>query len=79
MVGGFAGVGVSSDYSCIFPLICYRQNCCSVQIAGAGYRLTTGLMTVWDAETQALFAAVMSFWFGQRALDKSHSTSCKTP
>ena len=25
---------------------------------------------VWDPETQALFAAVMSFWFGQRALNK---------
>lgn len=28
------------------------------------------LIDVWDSETQALFAAVMSFWFGQRALTK---------
>jgi len=28
------------------------------------------LIAIWDGETQALFAAVMSFWFGQRALAK---------
>lgn len=28
------------------------------------------LLRIWDAETAALFAAVMSFWFGQRALSK---------
>ncbi|MEW8420137.1 MAG: hypothetical protein AB2669_08300 [Candidatus Thiodiazotropha endolucinida] len=32
---------------------------------------TDGLIAIWDAETQALFAAVMSFWFGQRALQKA--------
>ncbi|EJF85548.1 hypothetical protein [Bartonella rattimassiliensis] len=35
--------------------------------------ITDGLIAVWDAETQALFAAVMSFWFGQRALAKFRS------
>nr|VFK48440.1 MAG: hypothetical protein BECKTC1821D_GA0114238_106110 [Candidatus Kentron sp. TC] len=35
-----------------------------------GVDLTSGLIAVWDVETQALFAAVMSFWFGQRALAK---------
>jgi len=25
---------------------------------------------VWDAETQAIFAAIISFWFGSRALEK---------
>ncbi|MCC3862535.1 hypothetical protein [Pseudemcibacter aquimaris] len=38
-----------------------------------GVDLTSGLIAVWDAETQALFAAVMSFWFGQRALAKFRS------
>lgn len=28
------------------------------------------LIGIWHAEDQALFAAVMSFWFGQRALEK---------
>jgi len=33
------------------------------------------LIAIWDIETQALFAAVMSFWFGQRALSKFRSNS----
>jgi len=35
-----------------------------------GVGITDGLIAVWDAETRALFAAVMSFWFGQRAVAK---------
>jgi hypothetical protein len=33
-----------------------------------GMSLAVALPILWDAETQALFAAVMAFWFGQRAL-----------
>jgi hypothetical protein len=33
--------------------------------------LAVALPLIWDGETQALFAAVMAFWFGQRALGKS--------
>ena len=35
-----------------------------------GMTLIEALPQIWDPETQALFAAVMSFWFGQRALNK---------
>lgn len=35
-----------------------------------GVGIKDGLIAVWDTEKQALFAAVMSFWFGQRALAK---------
>jgi len=35
-----------------------------------GLDFAAALTQIWDAETQALFAAVMSFWFGQRALLK---------
>ena len=35
-----------------------------------GMTLIEALPQIWDLETQALFAAVMSFWFGQRALAK---------
>lgn len=31
------------------------------------------LPQIWDQETHALFAAVMAFWFGQRALAKHRS------
>jgi len=32
------------------------------------------LPMLWDPETQALFAAVMSFWFGSRSLNKARQT-----
>ena len=32
--------------------------------------LTDALPILWDAETQTLFAAIMTFWFGQRAMGK---------
>lgn len=28
------------------------------------------VLLVWDAETQGIFAAIISFWFGSRALEK---------
>ena len=41
-----------------------------VMVADDGLTFVVALSNIWDAETQALFAAVMSFWFGQRALAK---------
>lgn len=41
-----------------------------VQLIDQGFTVTDSLIIIWDDETQALFAAVMSFWFGQRALAK---------
>jgi hypothetical protein len=41
-----------------------------VLIAVAGLLLADALPRIWDPETEALFAAVMSFWFDQRALAK---------
>jgi hypothetical protein len=34
---------------------------------------TTALEVTWDSETQALFAAIMSFWFGNRAMSKARA------
>ncbi len=39
-------------------------------IAVEGLLIAEALPRIWDAETQALFAAVMSFWFGNRTLSK---------
>ena len=41
-----------------------------VLIAVEGLLLTEALPRIWDPETPALFAAVMSFWFGNRARSK---------
>ena len=35
-----------------------------------GVSLAIALQSVWDEESQALFAAVMSFWFGSRQISK---------
>lgn len=42
-----------------------------VLMADQGPAFVVALPQIWDPETQALFAAVMSFWFGQRALAKA--------
>ena len=39
-------------------------------MGGQGVQLLDALRLVWDNETQALFAAVMSFWFGSRQIAK---------
>jgi hypothetical protein len=41
-----------------------------VLIAVEGLVLADALPRIWDPETQALFAATISFWFGNRALSK---------
>ena len=33
------------------------------------------VMTLWDTETQGIFSAIIAFWFGSRALQRSRSTS----
>ena len=33
------------------------------------------VMTLWDEETQGIFAAIISFWFGSRALQRSRRSS----
>ena len=35
-----------------------------------GVSLNMALDTVWDDQTAGLFAAIMSFWFGNRAVSK---------
>jgi hypothetical protein len=36
-----------------------------------GADLTQALNVLWDDDTKAIFAAIISFWFGSRAIDKS--------
>lgn len=36
-----------------------------------GSDMVTVMNEVWDEETQAIFAAIISFWFGSRALEKN--------
>ena len=33
----------------------------------------TAVETAWDDETQAIFSAIIAFWFGNRAMGKAHA------
>tara|TARA_R100001126_G_C4778569_1_gene125959 strand:- start:147 stop:611 length:465 start_codon:yes stop_codon:yes gene_type:complete len=39
-----------------------------------GMGLTMALDTIWDDQTAGLFASIMSFWFGSRAVSKYYKT-----
>ena len=38
-----------------------------------GLNINEALIQIWDGETQALFARILSFWFGSRSLAKRRS------
>lgn len=35
-----------------------------------GYDITVAMHIVWDENTQAIFGAIMGFWFGARTIEK---------
>ena len=42
-------------------------------VSTSGMDLTAGLLTIWDGETQAIFSAIIAFWFGNRAMSKARA------
>ena len=42
-------------------------------VATDGMDLTAGMLAVWDQETQAIFSAIIAFWFGNRAMSKARA------
>lgn len=53
-----------------FLLFCFIKAYALIDILGGGFTVPQGLVMIWDEETQILFSAVISFWFGQRAFAK---------
>ena len=43
-----------------------------------GMPLRDAIQIVWDDNTQAIFAAIISFWFGSRAVEKARTTQVIT-
>ena len=33
----------------------------------------TAVLMIWDGETQAIFSAIIAFWFGNRAMSKARA------
>lgn len=42
-------------------------------VSQEGVDLAAGLVAVWDSETQAIFSAIIAFWFGNRAMSKARA------
>jgi hypothetical protein len=53
-----------------FILFVLIKVCALVTLLKAGTLVVDALPRLWDEETGGLFAAVISFWFGNRAFDK---------
>jgi len=42
-------------------------------VSTQGMDLSAGMLAIWDEETQAIFSAIIAFWFGNRAMSKAHA------
>ena len=51
-----------------FMLFCFVEISAYLALTASGVSGLDALNAVWDEETKALFAAVISFWFGGRAI-----------
>ena len=46
-------------------------------VSAEGMDLTAGMLAIWDDETQAIFRAIIAFWFGNRAMSKARAWQAK--
>jgi len=53
-----------------FMLFAFVKGAYVVIAVQGGEDFLKAILTAWDDETMALFAAVMAFWFGNRAISK---------
>ncbi len=55
---------------CFFALFVAVQTVVILRVMAEGGNWTDAVPLMWTQETQGLFAAIMSFWFGNRAVSK---------
>tara|TARA_R100000781_G_scaffold23757_1_gene17534 strand:+ start:98 stop:571 length:474 start_codon:yes stop_codon:yes gene_type:complete len=48
-------------------------------IANQNVEWTIAIQSAWDQETQAIFSAIIAFWFGNRAMSKARAYFKQTP
>ena len=53
-----------------FGLFCAVEAVIVVKVLDSGGDWKAAVELLWSSETQGLFAAIMSFWFGNRAVSK---------
>ena len=71
MGGSITGLSAPDHHLCLLPCLCGAEGLGLGHFAATdGITLAAALQATWDEEAQALFAAVMSFWFGSRQISK---------
>ena len=77
-----AGGFVNALRGSVRPVITYAFFCLFATIKGVtlytmvnveGADLSASLSSIWDSETQAIFSAIIAFWFGNRAMSKARA------
>jgi len=58
---------------CFFGLFCAIEVSLLSEALSQGMSVSESLNILWDEDTKAIFAAIISFWFGSRAIDKRKS------
>lgn len=72
--GFFAGLkkGVRPIITyCFFGFFLFYKTVLVMEALGSGQTLSDISDVIWDEQSQAIFAAIISFWFGSRAIEKS--------
>ena len=73
MVGLQASVRPVITYLFMLAFLTVKGGMVYSLIANEGIDWTSALDVAWNAETQALFACIMSFWFGARGMSKARA------
>lgn len=58
---------------CFFGLFAVIEVTLLMEALEQGKSISDSLNVLWDEDTKAIFAAIISFWFGSRAMDKKRS------
>ena len=58
-------------YLFFIMFICVKATLMYALISGQNIDWTVAIETAWDTETQAIFSAILAFWFGNRAMSKA--------
>lgn len=72
--GFFAGLkkGVRPIITyCFFGFFLFYKTVLVMEALASGQTLSDISDVIWDEQSQAIFAAIISFWFGSRAIEKS--------
>lgn len=56
---------------CFFGLFAVIEITLLMEALEKGTDFSEAINILWDEDTKAIFAAIISFWFGSRAIDKS--------